>query len=274
MPAPVIFAFRRCAGPQSLASKHLGLDLGVTTWRRGLHASGVLGSHDKSGSGSSRLLVYPGPSSTKHHDLPSFLQYAERSGLDPQSPTYVGTRYEYSVASSLRDLGFSLQRVGGSSDYGIDLLGTWSVPSSPEPIRVLVQCKALSQKIGPHLIRELEGAFVGAPAGWRGPGVVGLMVTEKPATKGVRDSMGRSRWPMAFVSCSRTGRVQQMLWNQRAGEEGLEGLGVGTRYSEKAGDEARLVLMWKGKHILPTQSASEPGEVVRRSPDVSAKESS
>ncbi len=206
--------------------------------------------------------VYPEPSSTRHHDLTSFLQYSERSGLDTKSTIFVGTHFEYTVASSLVKYGFSLQRSGGSSDNGIDLLGTWSVPSSPNPIRVLLQCKALSQRIGPSLIRELEGAFVGAPVGWRGPGVLGLLVAERPATKGIRESLGRSRWPMGFVSCSRAGIVQQMLWNGHAMEEGLGGLGVTTRYTQDPGRNGQLILSWRGEHVPLIETPSGSGAVV------------
>lgn len=193
-------------------------------------------------------LIYPEPPTSNHHNLTSFLDYAERSGLDPKSTLYVGTHYEYTVARVLSRYGFYLQRIGGQSDYGTDLLGTWTVPSSKEPLRVLVQCKAISRKSAPNLIRELEGAFVGAPVGWRGHGVLGIFVTEKPSTKGVRDSLGRSRWPMAFMSCTREGRVQQLLWNQRAEEEGLEGLGVGTRYNGENGEQ-QLLLKWKSRPV-------------------------
>ncbi|KAJ9131548.1 hypothetical protein NKR23_g11707 [Pleurostoma richardsiae] len=209
-------------------------------------------------SSSATTLIYPEPPTTNHHDLPSFLAYADRSGLDPASTVYVGTRYEYTIADTLARYGFSLRRVGGHSDFGIDLLGTWSVPSAPQPLRVLVQCKALARKIGPHLIRELEGAFAGAPVGWRGSGVLGLLVTERPATKGVRDSLGRSRWPMAFVSCSRAGHVRQMLWNHPAEEQGLDGLGAGTRYVPGREDEADLLLTWKGGYI-PLREPPAPG---------------
>jgi hypothetical protein len=210
-------------------------------------------------------LIYPSAPSPHHTDLPSFLAYAERTNLDPSSTVYVGTHFEYTVADALARFGLHLRRVGGVSDCGIDLLGTWAVPSYPRrapttrPLRVLAQCKAV-QRPGPHLVRELEGAFVGAPAGWRGPvGVVGLLVTEKPATKGIRDALGRSTWPMGFVACSREGRVQQFLWNQRAKEEGLEELGVTTRHVNGDGEgepETELVLTWRGKKL----SFGSPGE--------------
>ncbi|KAL2153133.1 hypothetical protein VTH82DRAFT_4288 [Thermothelomyces myriococcoides] len=159
----------------------------------------------------SQPLVYPPAPSTHHTDLPSFLAYAARTNLDPSSPVYVGTHFEYTVAGALARFGLSLRRVGGASDCGIDLLGTWSLPPfSAEyqqqqhrhyhrQLRVLVQCKAV-QRPGPNLVRELEGAFVGAPAGWRATadrhGVLGLLVTERPATKGIREALTRSRWPM------------------------------------------------------------------------------
>lgn len=211
--------------------------------------------HFSSASDDSKTLIYPEASSTQHSNLATFLVHAKRSGLDENSTVFVGTHYEYSVAAALSRYGFSLKRVGGASDYGTDLLGTWTPPTTEQNFRVLVQCKAGTQRVGPNLIRELEGAFVGAPTGWRGHGVLGLLVSQRPATKGVRDSLGRSRWPMGYLCCSGHGAVRQMVWNQRAEEEGLEGFGVTSRYVEgKKG--AELVLLRGGK-MLPLLDATE-----------------
>ncbi|KAI1430242.1 hypothetical protein F5Y12DRAFT_12702 [Xylaria sp. FL1777] len=212
-------------------------------------------------------LRYPdAPSKDQHHDLASYIAYAERTGLDVESNVFVGTQYEYSIASALRPLGFALRRIGGQSDKGIDLLGTWSVPSAPKhlPLRVLLQCKVSSTKttrIGPQYIRELEGAYLGAPPGWRGSGVVGLLVAQRPATKGVRDALAHSRWPLGYVSCSKDGVLEQMLWNRRAEEEGLEGMGVAARLSDedRHGNAQRLVLTWKGRPYLPLDTPPEAG---------------
>lgn len=229
-------------------------------------------------------LIYPDASSSEHRDLASYAAYAARTGLDVTSKVYVGTQYEYTVAWALRALGFSARRVGGRSDCGIDLLGTWRVPSSlpppHHPLRVLLQCKASSQrtKIGPHHMRELEGAFVGAPTGWRGKGVLAFLAAQKPATKGVRDALGRSRWPMGYIYCSPDGRLEQMLWNRRAEEEGLEGLGVAVKFSDGGegggggGDggggkgEQRIVLTWKGKPYLCEQEAEGASTIVEPTP--------
>ncbi|KAI0098233.1 hypothetical protein GGR51DRAFT_538780 [Nemania sp. FL0031] len=212
-------------------------------------------------------LRYPEPASKdQHHDIASYVAYAERTGLDVESKVFIGTHYEYSVASALRPLGFDLRRVGGQSDKGIDLLGTWSLPSTPAnlPLRVLLQCKAYSNvksaKIGPQFIRELEGAYLGAPPGWRGSGVVGLLITQRSATKGVREALAHSRWPLGYVSCSREGELEQVLWNRRAEEEGLEGMGVTARH----GETQRLILTWRGRpYMLPasTSPGKESGDV-------------
>lgn len=194
-------------------------------------------------------LVYPEFPTTNHHDLPSFLHHASRIDMDPTSTTYVGTHYEYTVLAALSRLGMSLKRIGGKSDYGIDLLGTWTLPSSPLPLKVLIQCKALAIKVEPSRARELEGAFVGAPTGWRGAGVLGFLVSKKPATKGVREALGRSRWPMGYVLCEDDGRVLQMLWNRRAEQEGLEGVGVGLKYGGGEKSEREVILTWKGETI-------------------------
>lgn len=198
-------------------------------------------------------LIYPESLSPHHHDLRSFVDYASQTGMDLKSTVYVGTHYEYTVQYSLKRLGMSLKRIGGRSDYGIDLLGTWSLPSLPRPMKVIAQCKAFSGKGGaggPANIRELEGAFVGAPLGWREPGVFGLHISPKSATKAVREALGRSRWPMGYVLCSSDGKIMQMLWNRRAAEEGLEGVGVELKYfSEGDRNDKEIILSWKGNVI-------------------------
>lgn len=194
-------------------------------------------------------LIYPPSQTPNHHDLPSFLDYAARTEMDTKTTTYVGTHYEYTVKSSLQHLGMSLKRIGGKSDCGIDLLGTWSLPSVPQLLKVLVQCKALARKIEPSQVRELEGAFVGAPPDWRGAGVLGLLVTQKPATKGVREALGRSRWPMGYILCGADSKVLQIIWNQKAEQEGLEGIEVGLKYSGSDPNDKEVVLIWKGVAI-------------------------
>lgn len=205
-------------------------------------------AHDKPAEAREGLgtrLQYPDAPTSRHSDLGSFLDYSRRTGLDENSTVYVGTHYEYTVADALSKHGFFLKRIGGASDYGTDLIGTWTLPSLPYPMRVLVQCKAGVQRVGPQHVRELEGAFVGAPVGWRGVGVLGVLVSERVATKGVRDSLSRSRWPMAFACCSGSGALTQMLWNRRAEEQGLEGLGVTVKHAPDQAPE--LVLTCNGQ---------------------------
>lgn len=210
-------------------------------------------------------LILPKPAASQsHHDLSSYLDYANRVGLPPTSTTYVGTHYEYTVQHTLRRLGFALTRIGGRDDSGVDLLGTWSLPSLPYPMRVIVQCKAFKGKLGPNLIRELQGAFVGAPSGWRGEGVMGILVSPKSATKGVREAMGRSQWPMGWLMLESPagqgrvsqGRVSQLLWNRAAATIGLEGMTVTTKYGGKRdghdqdrGLDGDCALMWKDRPV-------------------------
>lgn len=202
-------------------------------------------------------LKYPEPPSANHCDLQSFLEYAssDQAGRNyVRSTVYAGTHYEYTVQSALQRLGLSLQRVGKVSDYGIDLVGTWPLPTSKVPKKVLVQCKAHAEKLHPSVARELEGAFVGAPPGWRSDGVLALLVTCGVSTKGVREALGRSRWPMGFLCCTKEGKVLQFLWNRRAEEDGLLGLEVGLRYGGSEKEEDReIVLSWRGKPFPPPE---------------------
>ena len=127
---------------------------------------------------------------------------------------------------------------------------------------MLVQCKASQPQ--PSLVRELEGAYAGAPAGWRGEGVLALLVASTEATKGVREAVQRSRWPVGVMLVTREGELRQFLWNAEAARIGLEGLGVLVRYKDgrgkrtvqeedadvkKSGERAKgsLGLTWMGK---------------------------
>ncbi|KAK2754473.1 hypothetical protein CKAH01_17416 [Colletotrichum kahawae] len=191
----------------------------------------------------------PDAPTAKHHDLASFLDYADRTGLDTASTIYVGTHYEYSVSSTLSQYGIQAMRVGGVSDYGVDLLGHWKLPSRKNSLKLIFQCKGGAQKVTPAVTRELEGAFIGAPVGWRGEGVIAFLVSTKTASKGVREGLGRSRWPMGFISCSEDGIIRQMLWNQRAEEEGLRGVNVTMRHPKDGAGESQVVLTYKGKRV-------------------------
>ncbi|KAL5594674.1 hypothetical protein BROUX41_001590 [Berkeleyomyces rouxiae] len=195
-------------------------------------------------------LVYPDSNTTAHKDMRSFLNYASRTGLDPSSTVFVGTYYEYLVSDTLADYGFDLRRIGGACDGGIDLLGVWQPPSAKTPLHVLVQCKGGDQAVGPRLIRELEGAFVSAPAGWRGDNVLGIFASESAATKGMRDAMVRSKWPMAAITCTSDGggALRQFIWNRAANKIGLEGLGVTAKRLVKE-DKELLVLTWQGRPV-------------------------
>jgi hypothetical protein len=140
------------------------------------------------------------------------------------------------------------------------------VPSHHVPVRVLLQCKNHARALNPEHVRELEGAFGGAPVGWRRGtksrgksvdkgenNVMGFLVSPRQASKGVREAVARSRLPVGYIMVDGVGidgthdqlfeqhslmdgsesggKVRQFLWNKEAQERGLEGLGVTTRYS-------------------------------------------
>lgn len=168
-----------------------------------------------------------------HHDLPSFLAHATQTSLSQTSTVYRGTYYEYTVQSALANFNIHVQRIGRSNDLGIDLVGTWTLPSGRQ-FQVLVQCKAAVAR--PSMVRELEGAYAGAPSGWRGEGVLAFLVIDRAATKGVREALRRSRWPMGVLVVEREGEVKGLLWNTVAEEKGLAGLGVTVKYADAGQD--------------------------------------
>lgn len=127
---------------------------------------------------------------------------------------------------------------------------------------MLVQCKSRKAKASPEQIRELEGAVAGAPEGWRGARTVGVLCAKREATRGVRDAVRRCRIPVVWVMVEDLGpgggRVRQVLWNEKVGEVGGEGVGVGIAYSRGGGGgvangvEREAVLMWEGRMWDPS----------------------
>lgn len=211
----------------------------------------------------SHLLPKPKSSKRNHNSLSSFLAYAARTGLAKDSTVYKGLHYEYTVLSALRRVGFRLERVGERGDRGVDLRGRWLLPGHGvkqgrlsregagelHGLKVLLQCKGFNSKgskTSPALIRELEGTFGAAPREWfastlsgtgddagndaAAPGIIALLATSANATKGIREALGRSRFPLGFVKVSVEGVVEQMLWNRRAAALGLEGVNVTVRH--------------------------------------------
>jgi hypothetical protein len=188
-----------------------------------------------------KLPIPPPSPSPNHHNLSSFLSHAERTSLSLNSTTYVGTHYEYTILNTLRQFAFSLHRIGGREDGGIDLVGTWHLPGR-EPqhaLRIIAQCKALKTKLGPNLVRELEGAFRNPPVGWRTSesSKLALLVSLREATKGVREAMSRSAYPLMWMMIDRGGKLYQALWNEQAVTLGLAPLGVESRIAKIGGRE-------------------------------------
>ncbi|KAJ5960975.1 Endonuclease TnsA N-terminal/resolvase Hjc/tRNA endonuclease C-terminal [Penicillium vulpinum] len=203
-----------------------------------------------------KLPLAPSPPSQHHNDLTTFLSYAEHISLPETSTVYVGTHYEYTVLQTLRRYALSLDRIGGRDDAGIDLVGTWHLPEREREraLRVLVQCKSLKAKLGPNVVRELEGTFRQAPVGWRTAETVGVLVSPREATKGVRDTLARSAYPLFWMMIERDGTLKQALWNARAEELGVGPLGVETRYGTTENAESgsitkEMLLTWDGCDI-------------------------
>ncbi|CZT19917.1 uncharacterized protein RCC_05774 [Ramularia collo-cygni] len=177
----------------------------------------------------------PLPLRPNHHDLKSFLEYAGRAELNKDTSVYRGTLYEYVVAEALQQrYNFSLRRMGRSNDLGIDLIGAWTLPEEPCELRVLIQCKA--SKPRPSYVRELEGAYAGAPPGWKGADVMLMLITRDPATPGVIAGLYRSRAPLGFAQITEEGEVLQFIWNKVAQESRLTGMSVTNMYKAPAGD--------------------------------------
>ena len=150
-----------------------------------------------------------------------------------------------------------------------------------------MQCKNLKSKAGPNLIRELEGAFVGAPPGWKGESAVAVLCASREATKGVREAIRGARRGLVWImvedihkareekdlntdtEVEETGRIRQVLWNDRVATLGLEGIGVQIKYTAPQGSgmvDKEAVLTWKGEMWDP-DIASWNNPINRKSQD-------
>ena len=122
--------------------------------------------------------------------------------------------------------------MGGANDAGIDLQGSWLLPSLSAPLQAIVQCKFLGRKsVSPVLVRELEGTFSASPD-MDGQVVVGVLCTPGLGTKAVREALRRCTRPVVLVSIDEDGWIEAVVWN-RAVKDICEGVSVGVRHVGK-----------------------------------------
>lgn len=202
---------------------------------------------------------------SEHHDLDSFLDFAERKALGRETAVFKGTLYEYTVMKGLKEFGFHLERSGKSNDKGIDLIGHWDLPGGPHQIKVLIQCK-LSRGT-PANIRELDGAHAGAPSEWKGDNVLKLLVSSIATTRGVLQAVQASSSAVGALHIEPDGLTRQFIWNHTAGKRGLAGIGVTGKYQQVATRNPNaaptttetlrtVALTWKGKPFSVNTHAS------------------
>lgn len=203
-----------------------------------------------------RSLAPPSVGLQPHHDLRSYIRYAEARGLLRDTTAFKGTSYEYTALETLQRLPFTLRRTGRTNDLGIDLQGHLKVPKflSSWDLPVVLQCKNTTPD--PDMVRALEGSI--SSAGMGSKTVAAFLVCPKPATAGVVGAVHRSRDPVGFMHISSEGDLLQLFWNSVADEIGLNGLKVVYNYgrkglvtpgsaSEEGGARGIATLHWHGR---------------------------
>ncbi|KAL2431062.1 hypothetical protein ABEF95_002926 [Exophiala dermatitidis] len=172
---------------------------------------------------------------------------------------------------------------------------TLSSSTSPMTLNVLVQCKRLTgkhAKIGPNLIRELDGAVRAArystfcinpdsisvsnsvpTLGPKGPKpTLGVLVGTRPATKGVVESMRRSNRGLVWIMMEEDQQIEEDIELEIGLEQEQLGNGVGKGEERNEGNEGEKegVVPVRGiiKQILWNQAARDLGlegvDVVKR----------
>ena len=119
----------------------------------------------------------------------------------------------------------------------------------------------------PATIRELEGAYAGAPSEWQGDNVLALLATSKNLTKGVLEGVQRSHSSLGALHIEPDGLTRQFIWNSTAGDRGLAGVGVTAKYEEapskgtttpvaSKGTIKTVALTWKGQPFIAKLTAN------------------
>ncbi|KAG0323060.1 hypothetical protein BGZ99_002954 [Dissophora globulifera] len=186
-----------------------------------------------------------------HNDLESF----ESLPHNVNSTLYRGTLFEYQTQEILRKhLGIYTQRSAGNNDLGVDLRGTWFLPlsASPQPgenvrhLKVIVQCKMSSTKIGPKFVRELQGSL-----SYETQPTMAILAISSDFTKRALLPYAKSLWPMALVVIdAEKNECRKIMWNQAA-EKVMHGVQIGTQWisDDDGGVESRPVLCFNG-HVI------------------------
>jgi hypothetical protein len=105
-----------------------------------------------------------------------------------------GTMYELYVQSLLnKKYNFNLERVGGSRDRGIDLIGSYF------EIPIVVQCKYYSGYLSPNFIRELQGVVTSQNADRVNSNWLGLLVCNNGVKEGSLEFLRASNTPLGLL---------------------------------------------------------------------------
>ncbi|KAI9268920.1 hypothetical protein BDA99DRAFT_535012 [Phascolomyces articulosus] len=217
--------------------------------------------------------------STLIHDLKSFLQHSGPS--DPTSTVYRGTLFEWQTHEVLeKTLGMRLRRVGGKSDGGIDLRGTWPLlhklpslvgldknyPHRENGIKnrstptittanIIVQCKNTKAGCTPDQVRGLVGsAGIFDHLEGKNEGTIAILATSssKRYTSDTISYFMDSNMPLALARICHI-QLDSLLFNPAA-ESLLNGLSVTTQYD--AHGHPTPILMYNG-YIIDNNSNNE-----------------
>jgi hypothetical protein len=148
-----------------------------------------------------------------------------------------GQAFEHAVLLYLSFLGFFIRSTGGVGDGGIDFRGTWKPSKAIEPVPVVGQCKALSGKVGVHVIREMEGILCREE-----PGTFGVVVSEKGFSLISRKGCKSSKFPLLLVGFdpSLGGKLSEFWYNDLV-QQLVPNLRIGFSFIKRGTSVTRVV---------------------------------
>lgn len=159
--------------------------------------------------------------------LTSFLKQTDK---DVTSTVYRGTLFELQTLASLESTcSMQLHHVGGKSDGGIDLRGSWF-----NNISILIQCKNSKGGCTPDHIRQLMGTTtLYANNKNRTIGILST-VSHKQFTRDVISHFNSSPVPLGLATVQDT-TLKSLMFNKKA-QAILKGLVISTQFDAQGNE--------------------------------------
>ncbi len=107
--------------------------------------------------------------------------------------------FELYTGSILSKYGFHLTTTPKSHDHGIDLYGSWNLPSCKKPLNSIIQCKYSKHRLlSVNIIREFEGVMSNTKLNYQAK--IGILASPIGFTRSAYKRFFQSIYPLGLVT--------------------------------------------------------------------------